>query len=97
MKRKKGKANNMGIFPFLLVLLFIFLLAGVSYVWVNFQRTQIGYELSELKNEIARIEEYNRKLTLEIAFLKSPELLEDKAVKDFGLRLPLPEQVVFLP
>ena len=94
---KKGKREKMKIFPLLLILLFVFLLVGISHVWVNFQRTQMGYELSELKKEIGRIEEYNRKLKLEIAFLKSPERLEYKAVKEFGLRPPLPEQVVFLP
>jgi cell division protein FtsL len=94
---KNGKMGKKKIFPLLLTFLFVFLLAGISYVWVNFQRTQMGYELSELKKEIGLIEEHNRKLKLEIAFLKSPESLEYKAVKEFGLRPPLPEQVVFLP
>jgi hypothetical protein len=29
--------------------------------------------------------------------LKSPERLENKAVKEFDLRYPLPKQIVFLP
>jgi cell division protein FtsL len=94
---KNGKKEKKKIFPLLLILLFVLLSAGISYVWINFQRTQMGYELSELKKEIGRIEGYNRKLKLEIAFLKSPEKLEYKAVKEFGLRPPSPEQVVFLP
>ncbi len=57
----------------------------------------MGYTLSQLKKEILQIEEYDRKLKLEIAFLKSPEHLEDRAVKVFGLRQPLPEEIVFLP
>jgi cell division protein FtsB len=57
----------------------------------------MGYTLTELKREIARIEEHNRKLKLEIAFLRSPEYLEHKAVKELGLRHPLLEQVIFLP
>jgi len=82
---------------FLAGMLFLFLLAGIFHVWVNFKRTQTGYELSRLKRDIAQITEYNRKLKLELAFMKSPELLEDKAIREFGLRHPLPEQVVFLP
>jgi hypothetical protein len=36
-------------------------------------------------------------LKLEIASLKSPEFLEDRAIREFGLIHPLPEQIVFLP
>jgi hypothetical protein len=53
--------------------------------------------LSQLKKEILQIEEYKRKLKLEIAFLRSPEHLENKAVKEFGLIHPLPKQIIFLP
>jgi cell division protein FtsL len=78
-------------------LLFLVLAAGISHVWVNFKRTQIGYTLSQVKKELVQIEGYNRKLKLEIAFLKSPEFLEERAMKEFGLQHPLPEQIVFLP
>lgn len=92
--RKKGSIR---IFHFLAVMLFLFFLVGISHVWVNFKRTQMGYTLSQLKKEILQIEEYNRKLKLEIAFLRSPAHLENKAVKEFGLIHPLPEQIIFLP
>ena len=95
MKERKGGSKR--LFHFLVIMLFLFLLAGISHVWVNFKRTQMAYTLSQLKKEILQIEEYNRKLKLEIAFLKSPEYLEDKAVKELGLRHPLPGEIVFLP
>lgn len=82
---------------FLVALFLLFLVAGIFHVWVNFKRTQTGYELSQLKKEIARAEEYNRKLKLELASIKSPKHLEDKAVKELGLRHPSPKQVVYLP
>jgi len=53
--------------------------------------------LSQSKREILQIEEYNRKLKLEIAYLKSPEHLEGKAIKEFGLKQPKVEQKIFLP
>jgi cell division protein FtsL len=94
----KGRGKgSIRIFHFLVVMLFLFLLVGISHVWVNFKRTQMGYTLSQLKKEILQIEEYKRKLKLEIAFLRSPEHLENKAVKEFGLIHPLPKQIVFLP
>ena len=95
MKARKRESRR--FFDFLALIFFFLLSAGMSHVWVNFKRTQIGYTLSQLKGQIAHIEEYNRKLKLEIAFLKSPEFLEDKAIREFGLQHPLPEQVVFLP
>ena len=95
MKEKKRKSTR--LFHFFAIIFFLFLFAGISHVWVNFKRTQTGYTLSQLKKEILQIEEYSRKLKLEIAFLKSPEHLESKAINEFGLRHPLPEEIVFLP
>jgi len=71
--------------------------SGISYVWSNFEKTQIGYDLSQLKKEEMRFQEINRKLRLELALLKSPQNLASKAVKDLGLRQPNPEQIVMLP
>ena len=68
---KEGKREPIKVFHFLVIMLSLFLLAGISHVWVNFKRTQMAYTLSQLKKEILQIEEYNRKLKLEIAFLKS--------------------------
>jgi cell division protein FtsL len=87
----------MRLFHFLVIMLFLFLLAGIAHVWVNFKRTQAGYALIQSKREMLEIEEYNRKLKLEIAYLKSPEHLEKKAIKEFGLKQPKVEQIVFLP
>ena len=94
---KKTQKVPMKLFRLSAIVLLFVLLAGIAHVWVNFKRTQTGYTLSQLKKEIVQIEAYNRKLKLEIASLKSPEFLEDRAIKEFGLRHPLPEQVVFLP
>jgi cell division protein FtsL len=94
---KGRKRGTMRLFHFILIMLFLFLLAGISHVWLNFKRTQMGYTLSQLKKEIRQIEEYNRKLKLEIAYLRSPEHLEKRALREFGLIHPLPKQIIFLP
>jgi len=93
----KKKSGSIKLFHFFVMMLFLFLLVGISHVWLNSKRTQIGYSLSQIKKEIEKIEEYNRKLKLEIASLKSPECLEKKAGEEFGLKYPLPQQIVFLP
>jgi len=94
---KGRKRGTVRLFHFFLIMLFLFLLAGISHVWLNFKRTQMGYTLSQLKEEMLQIEEYNRKLKLEIAYLRSPEHLEKRALREFGLIHPMPKQIVFLP
>ena len=95
MKRTNNKAIR--VLYLFVTIFFLYLTAGVFHVWINSERTQTGYAKSRLKKEIITIEEDNRRLKLEIALLKSPEYLEDLAGSEFGLRHPLPEQVVFLP
>jgi len=93
----KKKNGSIRVFHFFAMMLAFFLLVGISHVWVNSKRTQIGYSLSQIKKEIGQIGEYNRKLKLEIASLKSSERLENKAGEEFGLKYPLPQQIIFLP
>jgi cell division protein FtsL len=77
-------------------MLFILMGSGIGYVWSNFEGTQIGYDLSRLKNEDLRLKDLNKKLRLELATLKSPQYLEE-AARGFGLRAPSPKQIVVLP
>ncbi|RLC25908.1 MAG: hypothetical protein DRH56_05255 [Deltaproteobacteria bacterium] len=80
-----------------IALLFLFMGTGIGYVWSNFERTQIGYDLSQLRREEMRQKEINRKLRLELALLKSPQKLESIAVRRLGLRQPSSEQIIILP
>jgi cell division protein FtsL len=78
------------------VMLIAFMGSGISYVWSNFEGTRIGYNLSRLQQKELRLKELNRKLTIELATLKSPQSLE-KAAHELGLKEALPEQIVILP
>jgi cell division protein FtsL len=83
---------------FLIVfMVFLFMGGSIGYVWSNFERTQIGYDLSQLKKEEMRIKEINQKLRLELATLKSTQNLLTLAAQELGLRQPLPEQIIILP
>ena len=81
-----------------LIIVMLFLLMGsvIGHVWSSFEMTQIGYDISQLKNEEIRLMEINRKLRLELAHLKSPQNLEALA-KRLGLCQPSPEQIIVLP
>lgn len=82
-----------------LAILMLFLIMGssIGYVWSNFEKTQIGYDLSQLKQEEMRLREINRKLCLELAVLKSPQNLGRLATQKLGLGQPSAEQIVVLP
>ena len=95
-KKRRSRFTRRQAFLIILMLLF-FMGSGISYVWSNFEKTQIGYDLSQLKKQEMRLQEINRKLRLELALLKSPQNLESKAVKNLGLRQPTAEQIVMLP
>lgn len=97
-KRRRAKFHLTRKQIFLtIVMLFLFMGSGIGYVWSNFEKTQIGYTLSDLKREEMRLEANNSKLRLELAFLKSPQNLEPRAVKKLGLRQPSAEQIITLP
>lgn len=81
----------------IIFMLFLFMGSGIGYVWSNFERTQLGYDLSQLKKEEIRLKDINRKLRLEIAILKSPQRLEALAIQKLGLRQPSSEQIIILP
>ena len=78
-------------------MLFLFMGSSIGYVWSNFERTQIGYDLSQLKKEEMRLREINRKLRLDLAIQKSTKKLEAIAIQKLGLRQPSPEQIIVLP
>ena len=83
---------------FLVVLMLgLFMGSSIGYVWSNFERTQLGYDLSQLKREEMKLREINRKLRLELAILKSPRNLEALAIKQLGLRQPSADQIIILP
>lgn len=80
-----------------IILSMVFMISGIGYVWSTFERTQIGYNISELQKEEKCLREKNRSLRLELAYLKSTQNLERLAMEKLGLNQPSPEQIIILP
>ena len=78
------------------LLLLVFMGSGIGYVWSNFEGTQIGYDLSRLQKEERELIELNKKLSVELATLKSPQYLE-RHIRALGLKEASPDQIVILP
>lgn len=75
----------------LLVLIF-----GVMFVyaWQHFECVRYGYQIEQMKQQQASLEEWNRKLRLEQAALEDPGRIDRLAQKQLGLVTPDPRQVV---
>jgi len=78
------------------VMLVLFMGSSIGYVWSNYEGTQIGFDLSRLQKDERALLEFNRKLKVQLAILKSPQNLEDKA-RFLGLKDASPEQIIILP
>ena len=66
-------------------------LLAFFYVWQNVQSMQLGYEIRNLEKQLARIQEENRSLSMELSFEKMPNRILAK-VKNKGLDLNLPKR-----
>jgi hypothetical protein len=93
-RKKHFRLTNRQIITICLILI-IFLGGSISYVWSNFEGTQIGYDLSRLQREELRLKELNQKLRLELATLKSPQYLEAVA-NSLGLKEARSDQIIVL-
>ena len=70
-------------------------LAGFALLMVRLEVIQEGYRLSVLKQEVGQLQRDNQRLRLEAAELSSYQRLRSLARK-YGLRAPLPGQVIML-
>ena len=69
------------------------LVGGVlGHVWLQVQRVRISYELEDLRNLRAEVEQQNKKLRLELASLRSFARV-DSAARRLGLTQPASDQV----
>ncbi len=96
VSRRRFKLTAGQVFLVFLLLL-VFMGSGIGFVWSNFESTQMGYDLTQLKEKERRLKEINKKLKLELAYLKSPQNLERVALKKLGLSQPEPRQIIVLP
>jgi len=99
VKKKKIKTSRrswiLKATPGLAVIVLIFILGMTfvaKHVWINF----LGFQISELKNEIINIETNNEKIKLKIASIGSLEKVEEIAVQELGMVYPGNESVHYI-
>lgn len=67
--------------------------AAVAQVWTHFKAIEYGYKIAHARRERSKLVERNRRLRIELAWLKSPERVARIARSELGLREPEPEQI----
>ncbi len=74
----------------------ILVLAGLAYAWSAGRVINLGYEISSLQADLRQAYDLNRKLRVELASLRRPELVEKIARSKLGLVRPPAGRVVVL-
>ena len=83
--------------------LFRDLLVGASVVsmllfsvWQHYLLIDHSYRVQDVLTQRAAEERINRRLRLEVESLRSPEILERRAMKELGMVYPSPEQTLVI-
>lgn len=71
--------------------------SGVGYVWQKGQINDLGQQIVRRERALAQLQEQNKKLRDQLALLRSPAMLEQRARElNLGLVPPRPAQVITL-
>lgn len=69
-------------------LILSFFTFGLFYTFKHTQVVNLGYQIDEIKQEIAALQRENKRLELEIARLQAPERIERIATTKLGMKEP---------
>ncbi len=77
-------------------LLALTILGAIFFIGLRVKVVNFGYRINQEIQNKERIIEENKRLSLEIASLKSPTRIETEAKEKLGLALPQPHQIIYL-
>lgn len=93
--RRLGRTLGSASYASLAVLCAVVITVGaVFYLWQRYQYVALGYEVSALRREKARLEEALEPLEVEAAYLSRLERIERVARSELGMRPPRADQVI---
>lgn len=64
--------------------------------WQRYQMIDHGYRVEKLTKDIAEQEALNRRLRLEVETLRSPEMIEGRAMRELQMAYPTPAETVLV-
>lgn len=99
-KNRKNQPAAVQFAPVLKVVLICSLICGsaVGYVWQKDEIYRLGQQIRQHESKLAQLERDNQRLSDQIAILRSPMRLDQRARElNLGLVPAQPSQVVWLP
>ncbi len=69
--------------------------ALVGYTWIHLSLLGTGYRVESLQRELHELGRLERHMSLEAAYLSSPDRIERRAIEELGMAPPELEQLVF--
>jgi cell division protein FtsL len=64
--------------------------------WQRYQMIDHGYRVEKLTKDIAEQEALNRRLRLEVDTLRSPDMIESRAMRELQMAYPTPAETVLV-
>jgi cell division protein FtsL len=87
-----------GVFvTYLIVLILLAFTCCLFYIWSRIQIVNVGYEINRELSIKEKLGEENKRLSMEVATLKSPVRLEALAKNDYHMDLPQKSQILSEP
>jgi cell division protein FtsL len=100
MKTNKKSRNNIltsRVVGVSFIFLSIFIVEFFLKTWCGVQCIRTGYEITNALTNRQNLICTQKNLQIELAHLKSPQVLGKIAKKRFGLTVPGPEQIIIMP
>lgn len=91
----KGEHAEMKILYF--AVSFLLTVTALFYIWLRIEQVRYGYMISQRYEYLLELRRTNEKLRLEWNLLTSPTNLQEAAEKEFSMRPPKPQEIIFLP
>ena len=82
------------LFYYLLALILVVFLCSLFYIWSRIQIVNLGYSINREITLKEQLQDENKRLSLEVASLKSPIRLENLAKNDLKMDLPQKSQIL---
>ncbi len=70
--------------------------ALLGYTWIHLEVRKSGYRIHQLEERLIELQLAERRLSLESAYLKSPQRVEAAATERLGMVEPSLDQMVFV-
>ncbi len=67
----------------------------ITYVWVHVELLRIGYRVHLLEERLEETHQRKSLLELETGHLSSPQVIEERALHELGMRKPELSQLIF--